>query len=123
ASAGIGLERRIEPRQNAAPTLGRDPHDCIGGNAELCHQRAVEPDRQARAVAELVGEMIDAGMDVRAPAVAVRVVMRAIVHLSQSCRVGKGVGTASDANERLSYAMPTISINAPRAIAGGHGVR
>src|SRR5262249_26306581 len=79
--AAIILERRIEPRQDAAAALGRDPHDRVGGDAELSHQRAVEPDRKPRAVAKLVGEMIDAGMDVRAPAVGMRVMMmRTVVH-------------------------------------------
>ena len=77
------VERRIEPRQDAAPALGRDPHDRVGRDAELLHQRGVEPDRQPRAVAEFVGEMIDAGVDVRAPAmcVAVVVMMRTVVHV------------------------------------------
>ena len=41
----------------------------------------------------------------------------------RSCRVGKGVGTAFNMNERLAYAVPTNSINASRTIHGGHGAR
>ena len=36
----------------------------------LCHQRAVEPDAQARAGADLAGQMVDARMHMHAPAMA-----------------------------------------------------
>ena len=81
AGAAVGIERRIEPRQDAAAAVGRDAHDGVGGDAERLHQRAVEADRQPRALAGLAREMIDAGVDMDATAVAVRAVLvRAIVH-------------------------------------------
>src|SRR3954468_484435 len=82
AGCGVVLKGWIEPRQNAAPAFGRDSHDRVGLDAELLHQRTVEPDRQPRAVAELVGEMIDAGVPVGAAAVraAGAMLIRTLVH-------------------------------------------
>jgi hypothetical protein len=37
--------------------------------------------------------------------------------------VGKGDGTAFNANESLSYAVPTTSIDAKYSAYGGHGAR
>src|SRR5262249_62371787 len=42
---------------------------------------------------------------------------------SNACRVGKGVGTEFNTNERLSCAVPTNSIDASGAVHGGHGAR
>ena len=68
--------RWVEPRQNAAPALGRDAHRSAGGKPELLHQRGIEPDRKPRRVGKLVGKMIDAGMHVsHAPVEAMRVMM------------------------------------------------
>src|SRR5262245_62169592 len=44
-------------------------------------------------------------------------------HGDHSCRVGKGAGTATNTNERLSCAMPTNGIRASWTIHGGHGAR
>jgi hypothetical protein len=51
--------------------------------------------------------------------------MRAEQHAptEATCRVGKGAGTAFNANERLAYAVPTNGINASCIVFGGHGVR
>ena len=73
---GIRVERRIEPRRDAAPALGRDPHDGIGRDSKLLHQGAVEPNAQARAGADRAGQMIYAGMHMRTPAVGVGIGMR-----------------------------------------------
>src|SRR5262245_22422252 len=84
AGRSVAVERRIEPRQDTAAALGRDPHDRVRLDAELFHQRAVEPDCKPRAVAKLVGEMIHTGVDMRASAmrVAVVVMMCTVVHCS-----------------------------------------
>src|ERR1043166_9380597 len=82
AGALIRVERRIEASQNAPPAFGRNPHDGVRGDAELAHHRAIETDREPRAVAEFVREMIHAGVDVGPRAVPV-VVMRGVVHSGQ----------------------------------------
>jgi len=61
AAVEIVRLRRFEPHQDAAATLGRNPHDGVGADAQLLHQGAIEADHQPRAVAELIGEMIHAG--------------------------------------------------------------
>ena len=66
AGAAVGVQRRIEPHQDAAAAVGRDPHDGVGGDAQRLHQRAVEADREPRALAGVAGEMIDAGVDMDA---------------------------------------------------------
>jgi len=82
AGAAVGVLRRVEPHQDAAAALGGDPHDRVGGDAELRHQGAVEADHEPRAVAELVGQVVHAGMNVSTSAVGVGAVigMRAVVH-------------------------------------------
>ena len=68
AGREIARQRFVEPRQDAAPALGRDAHDGADGGAELLHQRGVEADREPRRVGEFVCEVVDAGVDVaRAP--------------------------------------------------------
>ncbi len=49
AGSEIRVERRIEPRQDAAAAFGGDAHDRIGGDPELAHENAVEANAQARA--------------------------------------------------------------------------
>src|SRR5262249_13020637 len=81
--AGIEIAglRRVEAHQDAAAARGGGTHDGVGAKPRLLHQRAVEPGHQKRAVAEIVGQVIDAGMDVNASAMrVVPVMMRAIVH-------------------------------------------
>ncbi len=81
AGAAVGLERRIEPRQHAAPAVGRDPHNGVDCDAERLHQRAVEANGEPDALAEIVGEMVDGGVNMDAPAVGMgAVLVGAIVH-------------------------------------------
>jgi hypothetical protein len=79
AGAAVGIHRRIEPHQDAAAAVGREAHDGVGGGAQRLHQRAVEADREPRALAGVAGEMIDAGVDMDATAVGA-VLVRALVH-------------------------------------------
>ena len=66
AGAAVGIERRIEPRQDAAAAVGRDAHD-----ARRRRRRASPSARASSRIASrallpsLVREMIDAGMDMR----------------------------------------------------------
>jgi len=48
----------LRPRSVAIRTVAP------AGDAELLHQRGVEPDREPRRVGKLVREMVDAGVDV-----------------------------------------------------------
>ena len=84
AGVEVAVERRLEPRQDAAAALGGDAHDGANLGCELLHQRGVELDRQPCAVAVFVGEMIDAGVDVVAPAVRVGTVL--VVDVIHSCQ-------------------------------------
>ena len=68
AGAGIGLERRIEPRQHAAAAFGGEAHHRVGRDPELAHQDAVQPDAEPGAGARRTGQMVDARMHMHAPA-------------------------------------------------------
>ena len=104
AGAAVGVQRRIEPHQDAAAAVGRQAHDRVGGDAQRLHQRAVEADREPRALAGVAREMIDAGVDMDARAVAVgAVLVRALVHISaQTTTLRVLVRNLSTAHSRAS---------------------
>jgi hypothetical protein len=69
-AAIVSGQRHIKPREDAAPTLGRDPDNVVGLKTMAVHKHPVDRDKKAAGSAVFIRQMVDRSLE---PAARVRV--------------------------------------------------